>query len=90
MITFSTLRKLLKTFDMNPKNIVIGVIYLGLIGIIIWQQVLYYKLQKEYEREKVLFDANYGEVIRLKDDLGAYADSVRLLKKRLNNDDRLE
>jgi hypothetical protein len=75
---------------MNPKNIVIGVIYLGLIGIIIWQQVLYYKLQKEYEREKVLFDANYGEVIRLKDDLGAYADSVRLLKKRLNNDDRLE
>jgi cytoskeletal protein RodZ len=75
---------------MNPKNIVIGVIYLGLIGIIIWQQVLYNKLQKEYEREKVLFDANYGEVIRLKDDLGAYADSVRLLKKRLNNDDRQE
>lgn len=76
---------------MNPKNLALGVIYLALIGIIVWQQVLYNNLEKDFEQEKILFDANYGEVIRLKDDLGAYADSVRLLKRDLKMiNDRVE
>jgi hypothetical protein len=66
---------------MNAKNIVFAVIYFALIGIIIWQYMAYDKLANRYQEEKILFDANYGEVIRLKDDLGAYADSCRLLRR---------
>ena len=66
---------------MNPKNIALGVVYLALIAIIAWQQVVYNKLEAKFEEEKILFDANYGEVIRLKDDIGAYADSLRLLRR---------
>jgi len=66
---------------MNPKNLVFAVIYFALIGIIIWQYLAYNKLSEQYQEEKILFDANYGEVIRLKDDLGAYADSCRLLRR---------
>lgn len=68
---------------MNTKNISIIIIYLALIGIIVWQQLAYNRLENKYNEEKILFDANFGEVVRLKDDLGAYADSVRLLRKEL-------
>lgn len=68
---------------MNPKNIALGIVYLALIAIIAWQQVVYNKLEAKFEEEKILFDANYGEVIRLKDDVGAYADSLRLLRRDL-------
>lgn len=51
--------------------------------IIIWQQVQINKITEVYEGEKVLFDANFGEVVRLKDDLGAYEDSCRLLRKEI-------
>lgn len=43
----------------------------------------YNRLENKYNEEKILFDANFGEVVRLKDDLGAYEDSVRLLRKEL-------
>ncbi len=66
---------------MTTKNISIIVIYLALLGIIIWQQMAYNELENQYHEDKILFDANYGEVVRLKDDLGAYADSMRLLRR---------
>ena len=47
------------------------------------QQIEIHRLEQRYNEERVLFDANYGEVIRLKDDLGAYADSCRLYRKEL-------
>jgi len=68
---------------MNPKIIVFSLIYFALIGIIGWQYFAYDRLSKKFEEEKILFDANYGEVIRLKDDMGAYADSCRLLRRDL-------
>lgn len=74
---------------MNPRNIVITVIYLVLMGIIIWQQLAYNKLENQFKEEKILFDANFGEVIRLKDDLGAYADSLRLLRRDLERMDTI-
>lgn len=66
---------------MNAKNIVFAVIYFALTGIIVWQYLAYNKLSDKYREEKILFDANYGEVIRLKDDLGAYTDSCRLMRR---------
>jgi hypothetical protein len=55
-----------------------------LIGIIVMQQIEINRLEGIYDNEKVLFDANFGEVVRLKDDLGAYADSCRLLRKEID------
>lgn len=66
---------------MSSRNIVFAVIYFALIGIIVWQYLAYDKLSEQYQEEKILFDANYGEVIRLKDDLGAYTDSCRLYRR---------
>ena len=44
---------------------------------------MYSNLEAQYQEEKIIFNGHYGEVVRLKDDLGAYADSIRLLRRDL-------
>lgn len=58
-------------------------LYITMMIIIIWQQVQINKISEAFNEEKVLFDANFGEVVRLKDDLGAYEDSCRLYRKQI-------
>jgi len=65
------------------KNGFIFAIYALLVGIIVWQQFQINSISKRYNEEKILFDANYGEVVRLKDDLGAYEDSCRRYRKEI-------
>jgi hypothetical protein len=68
---------------MKIKNILlIGSLFV-FTGLLVLQQIEIHRLEQRYNEERVLFDANYGEVIRLKDDLGAYADSCRLYRKEL-------
>ncbi len=68
---------------MKIKNILlIGSLFV-FTGLLVLQQIEIHRLEHRYNEERVLFDANYGEVIRLKDDLGAYADSCRLYRKEL-------
>ena len=68
---------------MKIKNILLIGAILVFAGLLTMQQIEIQRLENRYEEEKVLFDANYGEVIRLKDDLGAYADSCRLYRKEI-------
>lgn len=68
---------------MNKKSSLFLLIYITMTGIIIWQQVQINRISEAFNEEKVLFDANFGEVIRLKDDLGAYEDSCRLYRKEI-------
>lgn len=68
---------------MQRKSTVLLLIYITMMIIIIWQQVQINKISEAFNEEKILFDANYGEVIRLKDDLGAYEDSCRLYRKEI-------
>lgn len=68
---------------MNRKSTFLLLLYLCMMVIIIWQQVQINKITEIYTEEKVLFDANFGEVVRLKDDLGAYEDSCRLFRKEI-------
>lgn len=60
------------------------------MGLVIWQQVAYNQLEEKFQEEKILFNANFGEVVRLKDDLGAYEDSMRLLRRDLIRCQELE
>jgi hypothetical protein len=75
---------------MHSRTIIFSVIYLALIGLIIWQQVAYNQLEEKFQEEEILFNANFGEVVRLKDDLGAYEDSLRLLRRDLIQCQELE
>jgi hypothetical protein len=68
---------------MNRKSTVLLLVYIAMTIIIIWQQVQINRISEAFNNEKVMFDANYGEVIRLKDDLGAYADSCRIYRKQI-------
>lgn len=68
---------------MNKKSTILLLLYLCMMVIIIWQQVQINKITEIYTEEKVLYDANFGEVVRLKDDLGAYEDSCRLFRKEI-------
>lgn len=75
---------------MHSRTIIFSVIYLALMGLVIWQQVAYNQLEEKFQEEKILFNANFGEVVRLKDDLGAYEDSMRLLRRDLIRCQELE
>jgi hypothetical protein len=68
---------------MQKKNTLLLMLYITMMIIIIWQQVQINRISEAFNAEKVLFDANFGEVVRLKDDLGAYEDSCRLYRKQI-------
>lgn len=68
---------------MNKKSSLLLLIYITMTAIIIWQQVQLNRISEQFNEEKVLFDANFGEVVRLKDDLGAYEDSCRIYRNEI-------
>lgn len=75
---------------MKIKNILLIGALMIFTGLLVLQQIEIYRLEQRYKEEKVLFDTHYGEVIRLKDDLGAYADSCRLYRKEIENLKKLD
>ena len=68
---------------MNKKSTILLLLYLCMMVIIIWQQLQINKITEIYTEEKELYDAHFGEVVRLKDDLGAYEDSCRLFRNEI-------
>lgn len=70
---------------MKIKNILLIGALMIFTGLLVLQQIEIHRLEQRYNEEKVLFDTHYGEVIRLKDDLGAYADSCRLYRKEIES-----
>jgi len=44
----------------------------------------YNQVNKKYTEEKVLFDGRFGEIVRLKDEIGAYEDSCWLYRRDIS------
>jgi hypothetical protein len=40
-------------------------------------------LHTQFEEEKILFDARFGEVVRLNDEIGEYKDSCFIYRKQI-------
>lgn len=61
---------------------------MGVMILLFFQQGKMNGLQEELETEKRLFDARYGEIVRLKDKIGEYQDSCFIYRneiKKLKN-----
>jgi hypothetical protein len=69
------------------KSSVIHLIYLisiALLATLLFvQQGRIQDLRADYEKEKVLFDARFGEVVRLNDEIGEYKDSCFIYRKQI-------
>jgi hypothetical protein len=67
-------------------RIAFSVVLFALIGSIIvlfYQQGRINELQNELNEEKKFFDARFGEVVRLTDEIGEYKDSCFVYRKRI-------
>lgn len=62
------------------KNIffILVIAFLAVSGLSIYFLQKYNQINKKYTDEKVLFDARFGEIVRLQDEIGAYQDSCWL------------
>jgi len=58
-----------------------AIVSLGII--LFYQQGQMNKLQEEYLEEKKLFDARFGEIVRLNDEIGEYKDSCFIYRKQI-------
>jgi hypothetical protein len=58
--------------------------FLAVSGLSIYFSQKYNQVNKKYTEEKVLFDGRFGEIVRLKDKIGAYQDSCRLYRRDIS------
>jgi Tfp pilus assembly protein PilO len=54
-----------------------------LLGFLFYLQSESNTIEQKYSDEKRLFDARYGEIIRLNDEIGEYKDSCFYYRKQL-------
>jgi hypothetical protein len=69
------------------KSSVVHLVYLisiALLATLLFvQQGRIQDLRADFEEEKVLFDARFGEVVRLNDEIGEYKDSCFIYRKQI-------
>ncbi len=58
-----------------------AIVSLGIV--LFYQQGQMNQLEEEYREEKILFDARFGEIVRLNDEIGEYKDSCYIYRKEI-------
>lgn len=58
--------------------------FLIVSGLSIYFLQKYKQVTKKYTDEKVLFNGRFGEIVRLKDEIGAYQDSCWLYRRDIS------
>ena len=77
-------------FNQNVLHMKIALTFLffaviGLSILLFYQQGEMNRMKEEYQLEKTLFDARYGEIVRLNDEIGEYKDSCFIYRKQLHD-----
>ena len=58
-----------------------AIVSLGIV--LFYQQGQMNQLEEEFREEKKLFDARFGEIVRLNDEIGEYRDSCYIYRKQI-------